>query len=69
MPAANGQGRRASIRGASEIREYERACIGSKATVHMYGPNPPFGLYQKGETLGAGSMGDPLCETNDQRMY
>ena len=54
MTAAYGQ------EGASEIREHARACIGSKATAHMYGLNPPIGLCQKGETLGARVSGRPL---------
>ena len=47
--AANGRAKVPSILGASEIREHERACIGSKATVHMYGLNPPYWLVPKGE--------------------
>ena len=60
--AANGRAKVPSILGASEIREHERACIGSKATVH---PNPPFGLCRKGETPSARvSVGDLLGDEN-----
>ena len=55
------------IWGASEIREHARACIGSKATVHMYGLNPPiFACAKRGKRWVRGSLGDPL---RDERMY
>ena len=60
-----------SIRGASEIREHERACIGSpkaKATVHMYGPNP-FGLCRKGETMGARVSGRPFVRRTNVLLH
>ena len=31
----------------------------------LYGPNPPIGLCQKGETAGCTGLWETLCETNE----
>ena len=50
------------------IREHAHACIGSKATAHMYGLISPFSHMpmKKGETpKRAGHLSEPLLESKN----